>query len=150
MTPGAAQPSLLELAKVEIECEQVTNRVGVLAAIETSDQRPAGIRVRRGRAIELALKPGVRGIFNVAGPDPLPLSRIVKMLDRPSIAVPYTFGRAVLKQLWQLRLTTFPVPELDHIRFVCMVDDQRARRVLGFKPACGIEETVRSIDDGAW
>jgi UDP-glucose 4-epimerase len=101
-------------------------------------------------AIQLALKPGVRGIFNIAGPDPLPLSRIVKMLDRPSVAVPYTLGRAVLKQLWQLRLTTFPVPELDHIRFVCMVDDQRARRVLGFKPARGIEETVRSVDDGVW
>lgn len=102
------------------------------------------------RAIALALKPGVRGIFNVAGPDPLPLSRIVKMLDRPSVAIPYTFGRAVLKQLWQLRLTTFPVPELDHIRFVCMVDDQRSRRVLGFRHARSIEETVRAVDDGVW
>jgi UDP-glucose 4-epimerase len=72
------------------------------------------------------------------------------MLDRPSVAVPYTLGRAVLQRLWQLRLTTSPVPELDHIRFVCMVDDQRARRVLGFKPAHGIEETVRAVDEGVW
>ncbi len=27
-----------------------------------------------------------------------------------------------------------PRPELDHIRFVCMVDDRRARQVLGFSP----------------
>lgn len=102
------------------------------------------------RAIELALKPGVRGIFNVAGPDPLPLSRIVKVLDKPSVAVPYTLGRAVLKQLWQLRLTTFPVPELDHIRFVCMVDDARARRVLGFHPEKSIDDTVRAVEEGLW
>jgi UDP-glucose 4-epimerase len=101
-------------------------------------------------AIRLALKPGVRGIFNVSGPEPLPLSRIIKMLGRSSIPVPYSFGKAVLRRLWQFRLTTFPVPELDHIRFVCMVDDQRARRVLGFRPTKSIEQTVLSVDDGVW
>ena len=101
-------------------------------------------------AIRLALKPGVRGIFNVSGPEPLPLSRIIKMLGRSSVPVPYSLGKALLRRLWQFRLTTFPVPELDHIRFVCMVDDQRARRVLGFHPKKSIAETVLSVDDGVW
>jgi UDP-glucose 4-epimerase len=101
-------------------------------------------------AIDLALRPGVRGIFNVAGAEPLPLSRIVKMLDRSTVAVPYTLGRAVLRRLWQFRLTTFPVPELDHIRYVCMVDDQRARSVLGFTPTKTTSETVFAVDDGRW
>ena len=92
----------------------------------------------------------VRGIFNVSGPEPLPLSRIIKMLGRSSVPVPYSLGKALLRRLWQFRLTTFPVPELDHIRFVCMVDDQRARRVLGFHPKKSIAETVLSVDDGVW
>ncbi len=102
------------------------------------------------KAIELALKPGVRGIFNVAGPSPLPLSRIIDILDRPSIPIPYTFGKMILSRMWSLRLTSFPVPELDHIRYVCMVDDTRAREVCGYTPDYSIHETVRAVNDGIW
>ncbi len=98
------------------------------------------------RAIELALAPQVHGIFNVAGPDPLPLSRVLGILDRRTLPVPYPLAKAALKRLWSLRLTSFPAPELDHIRYVCMVDDRRAREVLGFTPKSSIEQTVRSVD----
>ncbi|MEO6420920.1 MAG: NAD-dependent epimerase, partial [Polyangiaceae bacterium] len=98
------------------------------------------------RALCLAMKPGVRGIFNVAGPDPIPLSRIVKLLDRQSVPFPYTLGKLILKRLWSLHLSTFPPPELDHIRYVCMVDDRRAREILGFLPSRSMEETVRAVD----
>jgi UDP-glucose 4-epimerase len=101
-------------------------------------------------ALELALRPGIRGIFNVAGPEPVPLSRMVKLLDRQRLSVPYSLARIVLRRLWALRLTTFPPPELDHIRYVCMVDDRRARQVLGFAPRMTLEETVRSVDEGRW
>jgi UDP-glucose 4-epimerase len=102
------------------------------------------------RAIELALKPGIRGIYNLAGPEPVPLSRYIKILGRKSIGVPYSLARMVMGRMWSLRLTTFPVPELDHIRYICMVDDRRARQVLGFAPRVSLEDTVRSVDDGRW
>jgi UDP-glucose 4-epimerase len=101
-------------------------------------------------AIELALRPGIRGIFNVAGPEPVPLSRLVKILGRKRISVPYSLARPALHRLWSLRLTTFPPPELDHIRYVCMVDDRRARQVLGYAPRMRLEETVLSVDEGRW
>jgi UDP-glucose 4-epimerase len=97
-------------------------------------------------ALIRALARGSRGIFNVAGPEPLPLSRIIKILGRPSLPVPYSMGRMLLQRLWSLRLSTFPPPELDHIRYVCMVDDRRTREVLGFRPGRTIEETVRAVD----
>jgi UDP-glucose 4-epimerase len=102
------------------------------------------------RAIELALMPGIRGIYNLAGPEPVPLSRYVKLLGRQRIGVPYSLARVVMNRMWSLRLTTFPVPELDHIRYICMVDDRRARQVLGFTPRMSLEDTVRSVDDGRW
>jgi UDP-glucose 4-epimerase len=102
------------------------------------------------RAIELALRPGIRGIFNVAGPEPVPLSHIVRILGRQRISVPYSLARVALRRLWALRLTTFPAPELDHIRYVCMVDDRRARQVLGFAPHVPLAETVLSVDEGRW
>ncbi len=101
-------------------------------------------------AVELALRPGVRGIFNVAGPEPLPLSRIVKLLGRNHLPIPLSLGTMMMKRLWSLHLTTFPPPELDHIRYVCMVDDRRARDVLKFEPQHTIEQTVRAVEDGMW
>lgn len=102
------------------------------------------------QAILRALAPGKRGIYNVAGPEPAPLSHLVRILGRPSVPVPYTLGKALLKRLWAFRLTTFPAPELDHIRFVCMVDDRRAREQLGYSPEISIEETVKSVDAEGW
>ena len=101
-------------------------------------------------AIDLALRPGIRGIFNIAGPEAVPLSRLIKILGRQRLSVPYSLASVVLRRMWSLRLTTFPVPELDHIRFVCMVDDRRARQVLGYTPRVSLEDTVLSVDDGVW
>jgi len=101
-------------------------------------------------AMHCALAPAKRGIFNIAGPEPLPLSHIVKILGRSRLPVPYTLGKAVLKRLWSFRLTTFPAPELDHIRYVCMVDDRRARDELGYVPRTPIDETVGGVDAERW
>ncbi|MBK8216621.1 MAG: NAD-dependent epimerase/dehydratase family protein [Myxococcales bacterium] len=97
-------------------------------------------------AVTCALAPGMRGIFNVAGEEPLPLSRVVRTLGKTSLPVPYTLGKAVLRRLFALRLSSFPTPELDHIRYVCMVDDTHARTRLGFRPRVSIEDTIRSVD----
>ncbi len=96
-------------------------------------------------AIRLAMKPGIRGIFNVAGPDPINLSRMIRVLERPTVSVPFSVAKALLKRLFSLRLSTFPAPELDHIRYVCMVDDKRARELMGFRPMKTLEETVLSV-----
>jgi UDP-glucose 4-epimerase len=102
------------------------------------------------RAIQLALRRSVRGIFNLAGSDPLPLSRIIKTIGRAHLPVPYSMAKVFLGRMWSLRLSDFPVPELDHIRYVCMVDDARARSELGFTPAMSVEATARSVDADRW
>ena len=97
-------------------------------------------------AIVRALAPGARGIFNLAGPEAMPLSRVLRILERPTLPIPYSVAKPLINRLWSLHLTSFPAPELDHIRYVCMVDDARARDVLGFRPGYGIEDTVRAVD----
>lgn len=99
------------------------------------------------RAIEAALRPGVRGIFNLAGPEPAPLSKLLKILRRPRLPVPHDLGREALARLFKYRLSSFPAPELDHIRYVCMVDDRRARRAMEWRPRRDLEETVRAVED---
>jgi UDP-glucose 4-epimerase len=96
-------------------------------------------------AIVLALRPGVRGIYNLRGPGELPLSRMLRALGRKPIAVPGPLIKGVMGRLYSYRAINFPTPELDHLRFVCMVDDRRARDDLGFRPRYDMEETLRSV-----
>lgn len=101
-------------------------------------------------AIELGLRPGVRGIFNIGGPEPLALSKAIAVLGRRGVALPHTLAKAAVKNLFRFRLTTFPAPELDFIRYVCMVDDSKAKAELSYAPAYGLEATLRAVDEERW
>lgn len=96
-------------------------------------------------AIELSLKPGVRGVFNIAGPSPVPLSMVLRKLGRNPRALPEPILKTMLKTAWSLKLSSWPVPELDHIKYVCMVDDQMARQTLGFAPQFSLQEILDEV-----
>ena len=97
-------------------------------------------------AIALSLEHGLQGVFNVVGPGEVPLSTVLRELDRQTLPVPHPLARPLLSVLWRSRFTSFPVPELDHIRYVCMVDGSRATRELGFKARHTLKETIRAVD----
>jgi len=102
------------------------------------------------RAIDLSLAPGVRGVFNIGGPEPIALSKAISVLGRRIVAVPHSLAKAAVKNLFRFRLTSFPAPELDFIRYVCMVDDTKARAELGYAPQHGLEATLRAVDEERW
>jgi UDP-glucose 4-epimerase len=97
------------------------------------------------RAMVLALRPGLRGVYNVVGPGEVPLSASLKELGRKPIPVPHPLARPLLKRLWDARLSTFPAPELDHLQFLCTVDGSRFERDAGWKPALSMRETIRAV-----
>lgn len=101
-------------------------------------------------AIRLALRPGARGIFNIAGPPPVALSQALRTLGRATLPLPHTIARRGIERLWRLRMTSFPAPELDYIRYVCMVDDRRAREVLGYEPRFDQGQTLKAVDEERW
>ena len=96
-------------------------------------------------AIQRALTPGIRGIYNIAGPSPVPLSFILDRLGRTPRPLPAPVVRALLKTGWSLKMSDWPWPEMDHIRYVCMVDDSRAREELGFSPRYGLDQILHDI-----
>lgn len=96
-------------------------------------------------AIYDALIPGIRGIYNIAGPPPMPLSKIIQKTGKPSISIPHFLAQSAVQRMWRYGATSFPAPELDHIRYVCMVDDRRARDVLAYKHQYDIDATVDSV-----
>jgi UDP-glucose 4-epimerase len=98
-------------------------------------------------AIELSLVPGKRGVFNIRGPGELPLSKAFKSLGKRPMFWPEGIAQRALNGLYHSRLVNFPAPELDHIRYLCMVDDEKARRELGYSHAFDMESTLASVHD---
>jgi UDP-glucose 4-epimerase len=97
------------------------------------------------RAIVLALAPNRRGIYNIRGPGELPLSRAFQMIGKQPVFWPASLAKRALNGLWRSGITNFPAPELDHVRYVCMVDDARARSSLGYVHQHDIQQTLDAV-----
>lgn len=100
-------------------------------------------------AIVLALSPGHRGIYNIVGPGELPLSAILRELGREPRWIPHPVAKPLLSLAFALGVSSFPVAELDFIRYVCMVDGRRAAAELGFRPRFGLRETIHAAAESA-
>lgn len=85
-------------------------------------------------ALILAMKPKASGVYNVAGPGEIPITTLVREMGRRPIYVPHFMAKRLVGLLWDWRASSFPAPEVDHLRYHCMVDDSRCRRELGFAP----------------
>ena len=97
------------------------------------------------RAMALALKPGVRGVYNVTGPGEVPLSTVLRELGRQPIPVPHFLVRPLLRRAFEARLTGFPPEEVDHLQYLCAVDGSRFAREVGWAPSHSMRETFRSV-----
>ncbi len=100
-------------------------------------------------AIASALAPGRRGIYNLVGPGEVPLSAVLRELHREPRAIPHPIAGPILSLAFRLGLSSFPVAELDFIRYVCMVDGRRAAAELGFRAQHDLRDTIHAVDDAA-
>jgi UDP-glucose 4-epimerase len=101
--------------------------------------------VDAARALVLALRPGVRGVYNVTGPGEVPLSGVLRELGREPVPVPEMLLRPALRRLFRAGLVSFPAAELDHLQYLCVVDGSRAAREWGWAPRYSLRETIRSV-----
>jgi UDP-glucose 4-epimerase len=97
------------------------------------------------RALVLALRPGLRGVFNVTGPGEVPLSAVLRELGRRPVPVPQPLLRALVRRAFQARLISFPPEEVDHIQYLCVVDGSRFAHEAGWAPRYTLRETIRSV-----
>jgi len=100
-------------------------------------------------AIVCALTPGRRGIYNICGPGELPLSAVLRELRRDPLPIPHPLAKPILSAAFRFGVSSFPVAELDFIRYVCMVDGRRASAELGYRPRYGLRETIHAVDEPA-
>jgi UDP-glucose 4-epimerase len=96
-------------------------------------------------AIVDALEKGLRGVFNVAGPPPLPLSILARQTGRRVIPVPEPLFRLALGRFGLPRL---PEGALSHIKYPVVIDATAFRAATGFTHRYDEEQTMREFRDG--
>lgn len=94
------------------------------------------------RAIERTLDKRVRGVFNLAGPQPLPLSVIVRETRR----IPVPLPMALLRQLiGRFGLPRLPPGALNHLKYPIVVDASAFRAATGFTHQSDEVRTLESF-----
>jgi UDP-glucose 4-epimerase len=93
-------------------------------------------------AAQAATDEGLKGVFNVAGPQPLPLSEVIRLAGRralhlPEPMFPWAFGRFGLPRL--------AAQSLEHIKHPVVVDDSAFRAATGFAHTWDEAETMSSF-----
>ncbi|APR77050.1 UDP-glucose 4-epimerase [Minicystis rosea] len=80
-------------------------------------------------AIAIALERRVRGVYNVAGPQPVPLSTLIRETGRKRIALPEIVFQSLLGRFGLPRL---PEGALSHIKYPVVIDGSQFRKLTGF------------------
>jgi UDP-glucose 4-epimerase len=92
-------------------------------------------------ALVVAVEARPRGVFNVAGPRPVPLSLIIAETGRTNVPLPGPLFSAALGRFGLPRL---PRGALDHVRYPVTVDAGAFVRATGFKHAIDEKAAMRS------
>jgi UDP-glucose 4-epimerase len=96
-------------------------------------------------AFKLAVDGDFHGVFNIVGDGVLPYSTVLAMMGKLPVPLPHFLLRSVARALWATQLTDAPPAFLDFLRFLCVADGDKARRVMGFAPAYDIRVTIQDF-----
>lgn len=91
-------------------------------------------------AIVLALQKRIRGVYNVAGPQPVPLTVVIRGTGRTAIPVPEMLFSRVLGRFG---LPKLPPGALTHIKYPVVVDGAAFRAATGFQHTIDEERAMR-------
>ncbi|RMG95107.1 MAG: NAD-dependent epimerase/dehydratase family protein [Deltaproteobacteria bacterium] len=94
------------------------------------------------RAVASALEHGLRGVFNVSGPAPIPLSVLIEEAGRPAVPVPEPILPRLLGRFGFSRL---PRGAVVHLQHPVVVDGRRFRDATGFRYEYDLPETIAAF-----
>ncbi len=81
-------------------------------------------------AVSLAVEKKPRGVFNVAGPNPVPLSTIARATGRSPVPIPEP---VLVRMLGHFGFPRLPKGALEHIKYPVVVDSSAYVKATGFK-----------------
>src|SRR5262249_36819090 len=85
-------------------------------------------------AIALALEQGLQGVFNVAGPGPVPLPTAIRETGGRTLPFPELVLRPLIARLFRFGLFPYPAGALDYIKYPVTLSGRRFAEATRFKP----------------
>lgn len=98
------------------------------------------------RAIVHALDSELRGVFNVAGPQPVPLSVLIRETGRDPVRIPQSMFRLALGKFG---LPVLPAGADSHVKHPVVIDDAEFRRLTRFSHRFDEYTTMHSFRDSS-
>ena len=99
------------------------------------------------RALHQAVVEDHPGIFNLAGPDPVPLSRLLTLTGSVGIPLPAPLAKAGANFLFRLGLMPFSQAWVSMQEYPVTVSTERFEKVFGWAPRHSSEEAFRAYLD---
>ncbi len=95
-------------------------------------------------AIELALTTNQSGVYNVPGPGPVPLSEILRALERTPLPIPHVFAYPATRLLRRVVGYPFETPQADFLRYPLVLSGERAKDELDYVPRVSLADTIKA------
>lgn len=89
----------------------------------------------------------VAGVFNVAAPPPMPLTRALALAQKLPVALPHALAYWAATATPDLERYA-PLP-LDYVRYRWVADTEQMSQALGFTPTVPADEALRTFDAGS-
>ena len=93
-------------------------------------------------AIVVALKNQLRGVFNVSGPQPVPLSLVCRETGSNAVPVPEPLFGVMMGRFGFAKL---PAGAINHIKYPIIIDDKRFRDATGFNHEFDEVQTMKAF-----
>jgi UDP-glucose 4-epimerase len=93
-------------------------------------------------AIVSALRERLRGVYNVSGPPPVPLSVAIRETGRRNVQIPEALFRAMLGRFG---LPSLPPGAIQHIKYPIVIDSSQFTRATGFTPEFDEDATMEAF-----
>jgi len=96
----------------------------------------------------LLIEKKVAGAFNLGGDGVIKFSEIAKMVNKRSIYTPTWVMKKIMQVLWTARLVTEAPPGIiNYIKYEWVLDSEKAKKELGWKPEYTTKQTLRIMLD---
>jgi UDP-glucose 4-epimerase len=93
-------------------------------------------------AITLAVEKQLRGVFNVAGPPPVPLSTVCEATGRRAVPIP---GPLYPTVLGRFGFPYLPADAIEHVKFPIVINNSAFVEATGFEPRYSAKQTMEGF-----
>src|SRR5262249_22321199 len=97
------------------------------------------------RAFMLAIENDCAGVFNIVGEGVLPLSRVIRIAGKIQLPIPEILMKNLVQFLWYSDMSPAPASHLNFLKYLCIADGEKAKKIMGFTPQYSTREALLSF-----